>query len=98
MEGGVTVFWRRGINVSLRGLSQYYIDLDVREEDGFLWRFTGVYGEAQSDLKHRTWQQLKNLRVDPVIPWLCAGDFNEILFSYEKEGGGSGANSTWIAL
>jgi exonuclease III len=86
-KGGVAVFWRRGINVSLRSLSQYYIDLDVREEDGFLWRFTGVYGEAQSDLKHRTWQQSKNLRVDPVIPWLCAGYFNEILFSYEKEGG-----------
>jgi hypothetical protein len=41
--------------VTLRGMSQYYIDVEVKEDDGFRWRFTGVYGEAQSDLKHRTW-------------------------------------------
>jgi hypothetical protein len=86
-KGGIAVFWWRGINVSLRGLSQYYIDVDVKEDDGIAWRFTGVYGEAQSQLKHRTWQQLKALHVDPVQPWLCVGDFNDILFSHEKEGG-----------
>jgi hypothetical protein len=68
-------------------MSQYYIDVDIKGDDGFSWRFTGVYGEAQSDLKHRTWQQIRNLHVVPTRPWLCAGDFNEILFSHEKEGG-----------
>jgi hypothetical protein len=33
-KGGIAVFWWRGINVSLRGLSQYYIDVDVKEDDG----------------------------------------------------------------
>jgi exonuclease III len=84
---GVVVFWRRGIDVSLRGLSQYYIDVDVKEEDGFAWRFTRVYGEAQSEPEHWTWQQLMALHVDPTLPWLCVGDFSEILFSHEKEGG-----------
>jgi hypothetical protein len=49
-------------------MSQYYIDVDVQEESGAKWRFTGVYGESQSDIKWRTWQQLKALYVDPVIP------------------------------
>jgi hypothetical protein len=35
------------------------------KEDGFCWRFTGVYGEARSELKFRTWQQLRNLHVNP---------------------------------
>lgn len=61
--------------------------MDIKEEDGFIWRFTGVYGESQHDLKHRTWQHLAALRVDPVVPWMCVGDFNEILFSHEREGG-----------
>lgn len=81
------MFWRRGIDVSLRGFLLYYIDVDVKEEDGFQWRFTGVYGESQADLKHRTWQQLRGLHMNPAVPWLCAGNFNEILFSHEKEGG-----------
>lgn len=25
--------------------------------------------------------------MQPAVPWLCAGDFNEILFAHEKEGG-----------
>jgi hypothetical protein len=95
-EKGIAVFWQRGIDVALRGMSQYYIDVDVKGEDGFTWRFTGVYGEAQSDQKHHTWQQLMNLNVDLVRPWLCAGDFDEILFSHEKEGGDKGANYVWI--
>lgn len=81
------MFWRRGVDVALRGMSQYYIDVDVKEVDGFRWRFTGVYGESKSELKHRTWQQLGDLHVQPAIPWLCAGDLNEIMFSHEKEGG-----------
>ena len=85
--GGFAVFWRRGIDVSLRNTARYYINVDVREDNGFEWRFTGVYGESQGDLKYRTWEHLRGLHLQPAKPWLCAGDFNEILFSHEKEGG-----------
>jgi len=71
----------------LRNISKYHIDMDVKGEDGFQWRFTGVYGEAQHGQKHKTWEDLRNLRVTPIKPWLCAGDFNEILLAHEKEGG-----------
>jgi hypothetical protein len=85
--GGIAVFWRRGIDVSLRGMSQYRINVDVKEGDGFCWHFTGVYGEAHTELKHLTWKQMRDLGGQPKVLWLCAGDFNEILFSHEKEGG-----------
>jgi hypothetical protein len=29
------------------------------------------------------------------IPWLCAGDFNEILYHHEKEGGYRGLKLVW---
>lgn len=52
-------------------------------------RFTGIYGEPQADQKHRTWELMRDLHSqDPThMPWLSAGDFNEILFHHEKEGG-----------
>lgn len=71
----------------LRGKSKYHIDVDVKEKNGRLWRFTGIYGESQSDLKDRTWEMLRGLTTPNDGPWLCAGDFNEILYSHEKEGG-----------
>jgi len=66
--GGFAVFWRRGVNVSLRSMSQYYIDVDVKDDDGFEWRFTGVYGESKGDLKYCTWQQLQGLYAEPAKP------------------------------
>lgn len=51
------------------------------------WRFTGVYGEARSDLRENSWRTLRSLNVQPTQPWLCAGDFNEILYAHEKQGG-----------
>jgi exonuclease III len=53
--GGMAVFWRRGIDVTLRNMSKYHIDVDVKEDNGYEWRFSGVYGEAHNDQKHKTW-------------------------------------------
>ena len=87
--GGIVVFWRRGIDVVLRSKSKNHIDMEVLETGGSRWRFTGVYGEARSEHKYKMWEVLEELKQQHVagVPWLCAGDFNEILFHHEKEGG-----------
>lgn len=61
----------------------------IEEDDGPGWRFTGVYGEARSDCKYKTWEKMAELHAQHIasMPWLCEGDFNEILFHHEKEGG-----------
>lgn len=85
--GGIAVFWRRGVNVVLRNYSNNHIDVDIFQDDGFKWRFTGVYGFPQTEDRHKTWTLLRDLHAQENLPWLCAGDFNEILFQHEKEGG-----------
>jgi exonuclease III len=57
-KGGIAVLWRRGIDVSLRSMSKYHIDVDIEDGGGGSWRFIGVYGEAQSDLRFKTWDTL----------------------------------------
>jgi len=96
--GGFDVFWQKGVDVSLRNISEYFMDMDVNEEDSFCRLFTRVYGEAQGDLKYRTWQQMRGLHVQPGKPWLCAGDFNEILFFMKKRGEGCEVKRAWIGL
>ncbi|KAJ1259810.1 hypothetical protein BS78_10G184600 [Paspalum vaginatum] len=86
-NGGLAIFWRKGVNFHLRDVSRLYIDGDVTEEDGFVWRFTGFYGGPRSDRKELSWQALRALNAARKHPWLCVGDFNEILMSCEKEGG-----------
>jgi hypothetical protein len=87
--GGLAVLWRRGVDLVCHSKSKYHIDMEVREIGGGWWRFTGIYGEARTNLKHKTWEVMEDLRLQQSlgIPWLCVGDFNEILFHHEKEGG-----------
>jgi hypothetical protein len=51
------------------------------------WRFTGFYGEPAWDDKHLSWSCLRDLSTLYTLPWLVIGDFNEIMYSDEKEGG-----------
>jgi hypothetical protein len=64
-----------------------HIDVDITESDGFKWRFTGIYGEPRADKREETWRLLRTLHLQEKLPWVCMGDFNEILYSFEKQGG-----------
>ena len=55
-SGGVALFWRRGINVTVRWMGRMHIDAIVEEEDGYKWRLTGIYGESHTDKKVETWR------------------------------------------
>ena len=79
--------WKREINIELHNYSRYHIDVEVVENDGSRWKFTGIYGEPARDKKWKTWRLLRILNQQLDLPWLCAGDFNEILYSHEKKGG-----------
>jgi hypothetical protein len=63
--------------------------LEVSEIRGVRWRFTGVYEESQSELKFKIWDLMEWLfaQYPSHMAWLSAGNFNEILFQHEKEGG-----------
>jgi hypothetical protein len=86
-SGGLAIFWRKKINLHLRGVSRFYIDADVVEADCFVWRFTGFYGEPKTDQKDLSWKAMSTLNASRRRPWLCVGDFNEVLLGCEKEGG-----------
>ena len=69
-----------------RSYGRRHIDVDVKEENGTVWRLTGVRGESEGDRKKEIWKTLWILgqQHQQGRPWLCLGDFNEILSSDEK--------------
>ena len=48
-----------------------------------MWRMTGVYQYLNDEDKTKGWNFLKSLNIRDV-PWLCFGDFNEILQPEKK--------------
>jgi hypothetical protein len=86
-SGGVMLLWRRGINIQQIFSSPNYIDVSIHESPSKIWRLTGFYGEPRWEDKYKTWDRIRDLHSQSNLPWALIGDFNEILYSFEKEGG-----------
>ena len=75
------------------GDSVYHIDERIQEAGQDPWRLTFVYGEAQTHLRIQTWDLLKGLSFLNDLPWLCMGDFNEVLCPEEHQGAANRSNA-----
>ncbi|KAM0917416.1 hypothetical protein ACQ4PT_009527 [Festuca glaucescens] len=93
----MVLWWKQGVDVSVRPWCQYYIDAEIRA-NGKHWRFSGIYGEPRTELRSKTWDTLRYLRSQDELPWLCAGDFNEVLFQHEQHGGNPRGVSNMVAF
>lgn len=80
--------WKEEDNIDLRSFPRNHIDVLVNGDNVNVdWCFTGFYGSPFERNRVDTWNLLRSLRANSNFPWLVAGDFNEILFSFEKVGG-----------
>ncbi|XP_040956135.1 uncharacterized protein [Gossypium hirsutum] len=87
-KGGLSQSWLGKVNITLRSFSNRHIDVFVEEgEVGKIWRLTGFYGSPYSQDRNAAWNLLRQLRNQGDYPWLVCGDFNEILYGFEKKGG-----------
>jgi hypothetical protein len=87
--GGLALLWSRDVDIKLESCDKLHIDATVIDPgtQSPLWRFTGFYGESRRELSHHSWECLKHLSTTNELPWLCAGDFNEVLEAHEQYGG-----------
>ena len=85
-SGGLVMFWSGCIGVSISSYSQHHIDAVLDYQSTNAWRFMGFYGSPTVEGKSTAWSILRTLRTHHSLPWLCAGDFNELLSSSEKWG------------
>jgi hypothetical protein len=78
-SGGLGLYWNNEIKVKVLPYSQYHIDTIITEQGREPWRLNVVYGEAKVSERHKTWDMLNFIRSSNDYPWLCIGDFNEVL-------------------
>ena len=87
-SGGLALLWTRETNLEIKSYGNHHIDAIVTEENtNFKWRLTGFYGHSQAHLRQFSWDLLSYLKDQYHLPWICLGDFNEILSMDEKFGG-----------
>lgn len=88
-SGGLALFWKDEIQVTFLSKSKHHIDVEILENDGsgVRWRLTSFYGHPSMNERHQTWDLLRDLRDQSSLPWVVIGDFNQLLYNSEKEGG-----------
>ena len=84
--GGLALFWKSDVDASVQTSSECHIDVIINQEADDAWRFTGFYGDPETASRENSWDLLRSLSHRLNLPWLCMGDFNEILFANEKLG------------
>ena len=85
--GGLVLFWKKDFDLQVMSSSLNHIDALINRGKENVWRFTSFYRILETQLCWKSWDLLKELNNRFSVPWLCGGDFNEILKSHEKLGG-----------
>jgi hypothetical protein len=86
-SGGLAFLWNLETNLEVYNYSRRHINVVVKDgENNPLWKLTGFYGHPDCARRAESWELLKFLNTCHLAPWLCAGDFNEIVEQAEKEG------------
>uniref|UniRef100_A0A803QE56 CCHC-type domain-containing protein n=1 Tax=Cannabis sativa TaxID=3483 RepID=A0A803QE56_CANSA len=87
LSGGLLLLWRDDINLRIDSSSPGHIVAEVAGKDFCPWTLTCFYGNPDASQRKFSWELLRKMRREIVGPWLCVGDFNEIVSLAEKTGG-----------
>ncbi|KAI5583896.1 hypothetical protein BDE02_06G046900, partial [Populus trichocarpa] len=79
---GLAVFWKNLELVSLLGYSNNHVDMSVVGVDKFKWRFTCFYGFPERHKRRESWNLLRALSCRSTLPWVCIGDYNDLLWGF----------------
>jgi hypothetical protein len=87
-SGGLALLWNEDMGLEIQNYSCRHIHAIVKNPaGGQAWKFTAFYGHPNASKRGEAWNLLKHLKNFQPQPWMCAGDFNEILTASEKVGG-----------
>ncbi|XP_059431636.1 uncharacterized protein LOC132165159 [Corylus avellana] len=89
-SGGLALLWGDDVVVDIQNYSQRHINGIIQSPNSNVqWKLTGFYGHPEVTKRHEAWELLKVLSRLPPTPWICIGDFNEVISNAEKWGGSS---------
>ncbi len=84
-SGGLILLWKSSALVEIQNFSCGHINAVVKEPNGGIaWKLSCFYGHPEVQMRPQSWSLLRHLASLAPHPWLCIGDFNEIVSNSEK--------------
>ena len=85
-SGGLAMLWDSSLSCSISGFSNNHIDLIITKSTGDS-HLTGYYGFPERHRRRASWTLLHALAIRSSLPWVCIGDFNDLLSPWDKKEG-----------
>lgn len=80
LSGGLALWWNKEVNLVVEVAERNFMHDAVTEcSKPARWEATFVYGCPSRAGRGKVWDEIKSLAQDVHLPWLCMGDFNQIL-------------------
>jgi exonuclease III len=84
-SGGLALLWKEAHELEIHNYTRRHINALVKYEgEDIWWKLTCFYGHPVTAKRHESWSLLEHLKTFQPHPWMCVGDFNEILIQEEK--------------
>jgi hypothetical protein len=89
-SGGIWCLWKNSCPpISVISSSQFCIHIQINPNTQNAWYLSIVYASPHMNQREAVWEEIKGFKTTISGPWCVAGDFNQVLFDHEKQGGGS---------
>jgi hypothetical protein len=93
-SGGLALLWGEEISVDIQNYSNRHINGIITVPNSLAnWKFAGFYGHLDATKRYEAWELLRYLANLSPDPWLCLGEFNEVVSMSEKWGGETKSSS-----
>jgi len=85
--GGLVLLWDDLVQLTIEHTSQEFIDLSCKvTRNGYKMQISFLHASTDFHERVSLWNLLYTRHGATTAPWLCIGDFNEVLYHWEKIG------------
>ncbi|KAF7147855.1 hypothetical protein RHSIM_Rhsim03G0108700 [Rhododendron simsii] len=90
LSGGLALWWKPEVDIDIETSSKNIVHTIISNKfNSFVCAASFIYGYPNREGRDQVWEDLMGIGRTEILPWLCIGDFNEILSSEYKMGGNS---------
>ncbi|KAG5537913.1 hypothetical protein RHGRI_025114 [Rhododendron griersonianum] len=88
LSGGLALWWMKEVEIDVDIASKNFIHAVISEKaSSSVWAATFIYGCPTRSGRVQVWDSIREIAYSERLPWLCMGDFNQVLSVEDKLGG-----------
>ncbi|KAG5553067.1 hypothetical protein RHGRI_011057 [Rhododendron griersonianum] len=88
LSGGLALWWKNEVEIDIEASTKNIVHTVISEKAfSHVWAASFIYGSPSREGRDQVWEEIKCIGCSESLPWLCIGDFNEVLSTSDKVGG-----------